>query len=258
MPVFQRQILVTLLLLSMSFPAHGQVLRIVSAAWPPYIHEENGTLRGLDYEATETVLRRLGVKTEWQLLPWKRCLLALEQGQADAVLDIFHTAEREATIIFPREPMSEVEWVMFFDKARPHPFDNLADLRGLKIGTSAGYWYPNAAFRESTAFIREPAASHGANFGKLLRERVDLVINDHRAGHFLLAKMGLSQRITHYPRVISRDRLYLGIRRGAGLERLAERFSHALRHFKREPAYAALKASYAVKGRHLHAGPDIR
>lgn len=258
MPVFQRQIFVALLLICLSLPAHGQALRIVSEAWPPYIHEENGKLRGLDYETAEIVLQRLGVETEWQLLPWKRCLLALEQGQADAILDIFHTAEREATIIFPREAMSEVRWVMFYDKDRPYPFNSLDDLEGLKIGTSAGYWYTNRAFRESTRFIREPAPTHGANFGKLLRGRVDLVINDHRAGHYLLARMGLSQQISHHARVISRDRLYLGLRRGVGLEGLAERFARELRRFKREPAYAALRSSYAVKKDRLHANADIR
>ncbi|WP_372875002.1 transporter substrate-binding domain-containing protein [Pseudomonas sp.] len=54
---------------------------MVSEAWPPYIHDDNGVLRGLDYQAARTVLQRLGVEVEWQLLPWRRCLLALEQAR---------------------------------------------------------------------------------------------------------------------------------------------------------------------------------
>lgn len=122
MPVFQRQILVIVFLASLSLAAQGQALRIVSEAWPPYVYEENGVLRGLDYEATQLVLQRLGVAAEWQLMPWKRCLLALERGQADAILDVFHTSEREASMLFPAEPLSQIEFVLFYAKPAPTRF----------------------------------------------------------------------------------------------------------------------------------------
>lgn len=244
MPLFHRQLIAALLFACLSLAAQAQPLRIVSEAWPPYIHDDNGVLRGLDYEAAHTVLQRLGVEVEWQLLPWRRCLMAMEQGQADGILDIFHTSEREASMLFPDEPLSQVEFVLFYAKANPHPFHRLADLRGLKIGVSAGYWYSDRAFRESTLFTREPAPSHVANFGKLVRKRVDLVINDRRGGHFALTQAGLDKHVRQHPRVISRDQMYLGLRRDAGFEELARRFANELRRFKREPAYAALQARY--------------
>ncbi len=244
MSLFHRQLIAALLFACLSLAAQAQPLRIVSEAWPPYIHDDNGVLRGLDYEAAHTVLQRLGVEVEWQMLPWRRCLMAMEQGQADGILGIFHTPEREASMLFPSEPLSQVELVLFYAKTNPHPFHRLADLRGLKIGVSAGYWYSDRAFRESTLFTRESAPSHVANFGKLVRKRVDLVINDRRGGHFALAQAGLEKQVRQHPRVISRDRMYLGLRRDAGLEQLARRFANELRRFKREPAYAALQARY--------------
>jgi polar amino acid transport system substrate-binding protein len=244
MPLFHRQLIVALLFACLSLAAQAQPLRIVSEAWPPYIHDDNGVLRGLDYEAAHTVLQRLGVEVEWQLLPWRRCLMAMEQGQADGILGIFHTPEREASMLFPSEPLSQVELVLFYAKANPHPFHSLKDLHGLKIGVSAGYWYSDRAFRESELFTREPAPSHAANFGKLVRKRVDLVINDRRGGHFVLAQTGLDKHVRQHPRVISRDQMYLGLRRDAGFEELARRFANELRRFKREPAYAALQERY--------------
>ncbi|MCG4452544.1 transporter substrate-binding domain-containing protein [Pseudomonas sp. MMS21-TM103] len=244
MPLFHRQLIAALLFACLSLAAQGQPLRIVSEAWPPYIHTENGVLRGLDYETTQIVLQRLDVEVEWQLLPWRRCLMALEQGQADGILGIFHTPEREASMLFPGEPLSQIDFVLFYAKANPHPFQHLTDLRGLKVGVSAGYWYSNRDFRESTLFTRESAPSHAANFGKLVRKRVDLVINDRRSGHFILAQTGLEEQIRHHPQVISRNPLYLGLRRNAGHDELAQRFASELRRFKQEPAYAALKARY--------------
>ncbi|MDH4871013.1 transporter substrate-binding domain-containing protein [Pseudomonas sp. BN515] len=228
--------------------AGAEPLRIVSEPWAPYIYEEDGEIRGLDYEASSVVLKRLGIEVQWSLMPWKRCLMELESGQADAVLDIFHIQEREARMAFPSEPLSEVEFVLFYARQRPYPFQRLADLQGLKVGISPGYWYADQDFRTSPLFIREPAPTHEANLGKLVRDRVDLVVNDRRAGLFLIHQMGLGDEVGQHERVISRDRLYLAFRREPRLDGLAGRFSEALRLFKREPAYAELVDRYREPG----------
>lgn len=62
MPLFQRQIIATLLLYCCAFAARGETLRLVTDAWAPYVYEEDGQAAGLDYELTREVLQRLGVK----------------------------------------------------------------------------------------------------------------------------------------------------------------------------------------------------
>src|SRR5688572_20842809 len=176
MPLSQRQLYAVALLLCLAFTARAEPLRIVTEAWAPYVYEDNGQPVGLDYEISAEVLRRLGVEVEWQFLPWKRCLLAFEQGQADGILDIFRIAEREPQMLFVDEPLSEVEFVLFYARQRPYPYRSLEDLRDLLIGTSPGYWYNDQAFRDSRLFSREEAPTHEANLGKLVRQRVDLVV----------------------------------------------------------------------------------
>ncbi|MCY1270468.1 Bacterial extracellular solute-binding protein, family 3 [compost metagenome] len=246
MPLFR--ILLVVLSACLGQIAWADALRIVSEPWAPYVYEEEGKLRGLDYEASSVVLKRLGIDVQWNLMPWKRCLTALESGQADGVLDIFRTPEREAWMAFPGEPLSDVQFVLFYARQRPYPFRRMADLQGLKVGVSPGYWYANQVFRTSPLFIREPAPTHEANLGKLVRDRVDLVVNDRRAGRYLIQQMGLGAEIGQHPQVVSRDRQYLAFRRTPHLERLAVRFGEALRRFKREPAYAELVARYREPG----------
>ncbi|MFG0382563.1 substrate-binding periplasmic protein [Pseudomonas sp. zbq_18] len=246
MPLFQRQIIAALCFCSLVFTARAEPLRIVTEAWAPYVYEENGQPTGLDYEISAEVLRRLGVEVEWQFLPWKRCLLALEQGQADGILDIFRIPEREAHMLFVEEPLSDVEFVLFHSRSRPYPYRQLDDLRDLVIGTSPGYWYNDQAFRDSRLFSREEAPSHEANLGKLVRQRVDLVVNDRRAGLFLAAQLGLGEQIGYNPKAVGTDRLYLALRQTTELTALAERFSAELRRFKQENAYARLQARYAT------------
>ncbi|MGY4491138.1 substrate-binding periplasmic protein [Pseudomonas sp. TE3610] len=244
MPAFL-SMLTALLLTCLSLCAQGEKLRIVTDPWAPYAFERNGQGAGIDYEVTAKVFERLGVDIQWQFLPWKRCLAMLDQGEADGVLDIFRTPERESTLLYPDEPLSEVQFVLFQAAAKPHDVATLADLQGLTIGTSAGYNYGDA-FMQASEFRRESAGTQEANFGKLIRHRVDLIITDLRVGDFTLQAMGLEGKVSALPLVISRQRQYLAVRRGAGMDQLALRFSIELRRFKREPEYAQLVERYAT------------
>lgn len=242
MPVILK-LLTAVLFACLSFTAYGEKLRIVTEPWAPYVYDDKGSMRGVDYETTVIVFQRLGVEVEWQFLPWKRCLAMLDQGHADGALDIFHSHERDALLLYPSEPLSAVEFVLFYANDRPHPAQTLDDLRGLTVGTSPGYLY-GEAFSESSLFDREPAPSHEANFGKLSLGRIDLVITDRRVGQHVIKAMGLEGKVSQAPLVISRQPQFLAVRRGAGMDLLVQRFAAELKRFKQEPAYAALSAKY--------------
>lgn len=245
MSVALRQIIALLLLCSFALATRAESLRLVTEAWAPYVYEESGQPAGLDYDITREILRRLDVDVTLQFMPWKRALLAFEQGQADGILDIFRLAERESQMVFIDEPLSEVTFVLFFARNRPYPYARPDDLRDLLIGTSPGYWYNDSEFRNSTLFNREDAPSHEANFGKLVRNRVDLVVNDRRAGSHLAAQMGLARQLDYNTRSVGNDSLYLALRRTPELEQLALDFANELRRFKREDSYRQLQARYA-------------
>ncbi|WP_434709205.1 transporter substrate-binding domain-containing protein [Pseudomonas sp. R1-1] len=239
------QLFAVLVFACLSFTARGEKLRIVTEPWAPYVYEDSGKNLGLDYETTAIVFQRLGIEVEWQFLPWKRCLSMLETGHADGALDIFHSAERDSTLLYPSEPLSDVEFVMFYANDQPHPFKRLEELKGLTIGTSPGYLY-SEDFSQSQLFTREPAPTHEANFGKLVRGRIDLLITDRRVGQHLLDELNIRSLITENPTIISRQSQFLAVRRNAGMDLLVQRFGAELKRFKREPAYAELSARYGA------------
>ncbi|MGR3966613.1 amino acid ABC transporter substrate-binding protein [Pseudomonas sp. 910_23] len=237
------KLLTAVLFSCLSLVAHGEKLRIVTEPWAPYVYDDNGTRAGLDYETTVAVFQRLGVEVQWQFLPWKRCLAMLEQGHADGALDIFHSHERDAQLLYPSEPLSEVEFVLFYANDRPHPTTTLDELRGLTVGISPGYLY-GETFSGSSAFEREPAPSHEANFGKLMLGRIDMVVTDRRVGQHIIKTLGLEGKVSQAAVVVSRQQQFLAVRRGAGMDLLVQRFAAELKRFKQEPAYAALSAKY--------------
>ena len=242
MPVILK-LLTAALFTCLSLAAYGEKLRIVTEPWAPYVYDDNGTMRGLDYETTVIVFQRLGIEVQWQFLPWKRCLAMLDQGHADGALDIFHSHERDAVLLYPSEPLSEVSFVLFYANDRPHPVQGLEDLRDLTVGTSPGYLY-GAAFSDSTLFNREAAPSHEANFGKLMLGRIDLVITDRRVGQHGIKALGLEGKVSQAPAVVSHQPQFLAVRRGAGMDLLVQRFAAELKRFKQEPAYTALSIKY--------------
>jgi polar amino acid transport system substrate-binding protein len=241
-------LLIAVLLSCLSGNALAEKLRIVTEPWEPYVftqdHEgREGSARGLDYETTAIVFARLGIEIEWQFLPWKRCLAMLAQGQADGALDIFRSDEREDNLLYPAEPLSDVNFVLFQANARPHTVNTLDDLHGLTVGVSPGYVYDDG-FDQSTLFKREPAPSHEANFGKLIRGRIDLLITDRRVGQHLLDQLGLRDQVSELPLVIRHQQQYLALRKSAGMNLLVRRFGDELKRFKQEPGYAQILAHY--------------
>ncbi|MEG0247463.1 MAG: transporter substrate-binding domain-containing protein [Pseudomonas sp.] len=232
-----------LLLACLSPLALAERLRLVSDDWAPYVYLQDGQPRGIDYEVTTQVFRRLGVEVEWQFLPWKRCLAMIEQGLADGIVDIFQIDTRKPFLIYPTEPMSDVEFVLFQARARRHAVNGLDDLAGLAVGTSPGYTY-GALFNDSPRFRREAAPTHEANFGKLMLGRIDLLITDRRVGRYLMQQLGLEKQVEELPLVVSRQAQYLGLTRKPGREALAQAFAEELQRFKQEPAYAAINNRY--------------
>lgn len=237
------RLLFAALIASLSFSALAEKLRIVTEPWAPYTMVENGQASGLDYDTTSIVFQRLGIDVQWQFLPWKRCLMMLEQGDADGVLDIFKISERDDLLLYPNEPLSDVNYVLFQANARPHPFNSLDDLKGLTVGVSPGYLY-SPEFDRSTSFIREPAPSHEANFGKLIRGRIDLLVTDRIVGEQMIDQLKLRDQVSQLPTVLSKRQQYLALRRNAGMDLLVQRFGAELKRFKSEPAYAQLVARY--------------
>lgn len=49
-------------LVGLSSLAHGERLRIVSDDWAPYLYQEDAQPKGIDYEVTNEVFKRLGVR----------------------------------------------------------------------------------------------------------------------------------------------------------------------------------------------------
>lgn len=86
-------LLVLLTLTSKSFAA--EPLRIVTLEYPPYIETKNSQVSGIAVNLVREIFNNLETPIEITVLPWARALNYIETGEADAILTIFKTPQRE-------------------------------------------------------------------------------------------------------------------------------------------------------------------
>ncbi len=245
---WKKAIIVAFILL-MSVPEAWakEPLLIVTDQWPPYVMKVDGIVKGADAEITQAVFQELGIAVNIKLYPWKRCLLMVEHGLADAVLDASITPEREKNLYFPKEPLSNGITVFFIKRGRAVPFKTLEDLNRLRVGAILGYSYCDEI--DHTPFMQnsERVQSLKQNFDKLLAGRLDAVAAVYFVGYFTANQMGISDQITIIPNAMyCHGGNYLAFSRKPGYDRAASQFSAALQAFKKTNTYKQILARYGI------------
>jgi polar amino acid transport system substrate-binding protein len=241
-------VLASLFLGSSALAGEQPTLTILTELWPPYVmRDDNGTPVGADLDLACAVLRQMGYRTEIRVLPWKRVLQQARLRQGDAVLDVFFESSRQQWLHYPEEPLSYSGEVLFYPVARPLHFEQLSDLKGLRIGVQADYAY-SPDFLAYSGVTRVAMTGDGNMIKQLhlmMAGRLDGVVLNERVGGYLLRTQGLQDQVTHGARLLTDDnRNFLGFTHKPGHDQLAIRFSSALKAFKQTPAYQQLLARY--------------
>jgi polar amino acid transport system substrate-binding protein len=234
-----------LVLCGLSWQAQAANLQIVTEAWAPYVFEENGKPTGVDYEVMEAVLKRMGHTFNFEFCPWKRCIKMLEEGDADALLDMDkgNNNEREKFAAFPEENLNTSSSVLFFKKGTKFTYTGLDSLKDKTVGVSAGYVY-NKEFDTATTFTREAATATEQNLTKLINNRINFAAINKNVGLYTAKKMGILDRIDYDPTPISDGTLFLGFSKKRGHDQLAQDFGKNLAAFKKTKEYKVILKKY--------------
>lgn len=217
---------------------------IVTDPWEPYIFDVGAPQKGIDYEITEAVFREMGIPVRIEFYPFKRCLKMVEDKDADAILDLIITPERESFLFFPEEHISASPTTAFFRRGEMPEYDTLAELEGYVMGVQLGYEYPDEV--TNAPLTKDETKSTESNLQKLLLERVDVVIANRAIALYKAHEMGILDQIEYDPRPLGNEeaKYYLGFAKKPGYDQLAEQFSAALQTFKTRDEYYAILARY--------------
>ncbi|MHC6227456.1 substrate-binding periplasmic protein [Pseudomonas sp. X10] len=186
--------------------------------YPPVSWSDGRQVRGLAPTVVRQVFARLGYEVETVVLGnWKRCLLDAAEGRVDVVL-AYRSSQRAQGMSFSRVPVLREEVAVFVDRRRPLHVERLEDLAGhrggLLFGESYGPAFDRFVAREQNI---EWVASSAQNFGKLLRGRIDFVIQERRTGRLFIEHLQGGEHIQELPVALSRDYLRLAVSRRSPL-----------------------------------------
>ncbi|MGF6590001.1 substrate-binding periplasmic protein [Pseudomonas sp. 2835] len=186
--------------------------------YPPVSWSDGKQVRGLAPTVVRQLFARLGYEVEIVVLGnWKRCLLDAAEGRVDVVL-AYNSDQRDQGMRFSTVPVLREEVAVFFNRQRPVKFERLEDLAsyrgGLLFGESYGPDFDRFVARHQNI---EWVSDSQQNFGKLIRGRIDFVIQERRTGQLFIEHLAGAQDIQALPTALSVDYLRVAVSRHSPL-----------------------------------------
>jgi polar amino acid transport system substrate-binding protein len=162
--------------------------------WPPYAYwrrvdgRPSQELTGYTVELIRRIAARRGFQLQIQLLPWKRCLEAVRQGEILMLLNSISTPERERDYWI--SPVLYESQLLVLWSSRQHPEGLVArkqaELVKLRIGGLHGYSYSQLGPIDESKLIRAPNYQSLLQMLHLGRVDVALVNEAVMLGHAAL------------------------------------------------------------------------
>lgn len=188
--------------------------------YPPISWSDGKQVRGLAPTVVRQLFARLGYEVEIVVLGnWKRCLLDAAEGRVDVVL-AYNSNQRDQGMRFSTVPVLREEVAVFFNRQRPVKFERLEDLAnyrgGLLFGESYGADFDRFVARHQNI---EWVSDSQQNFGKLIRGRIDFVIQERRTGQLFVEHLPGAKDIQALPTALSVDYLRVAVSRHSPVSR---------------------------------------
>jgi polar amino acid transport system substrate-binding protein len=181
-----------LLLLSLSV-ARADTIRLAFNALEPWkIYDAQGHASGAYVEIAQELAKRLGDKLEIVECPLKRCLVYLQNGEADMSIGLQQTPERLAYLHFLQAPyrLHAADKVFYMRRREAWRLQKARDLESLNLGVRLGSTLDDKLSSEKQLHV-ESVVDNRVNLQKLMIGRLDAVGVPEDQGEFLLATMHL-------------------------------------------------------------------
>jgi len=244
--VITLQLLFMTILAAESPQAHPQTLKVVFTTWKPYSYMEQDNAAGYEMDILAKVAEKIGIQLQYLNLPWKRCLYMLKNKNADLLISALDTPDRHNYMIYTREHISKSETALFTLKNRKIDFTgDLNDLKKYSIGTTAGFSY-GELFDQNTELNKIESYSTELMVKRVLNSSTQLGIGNTLVVSNVLANNKKSPQIVFLAPLIHSQKLYACFAKKNGYEKLALRFSEALKEFKKTDDYKIIQKRYGI------------
>jgi len=163
------------LLVLATVAGHAMTITAAGDPYPPYGDPKHPD-GGLGMEIIRAAFKTQGHEVTMEYVPWARAETGVKNGTYDIVPFTWRTDARVKVLLFSTAfAVGNVRFIK--RKGDRFEFNGMESLNGKLVGTVRGYGYSDA-FNNSTGFLRENGNDLMTNIKKLLRERIDLTLED--------------------------------------------------------------------------------
>ena len=151
---------------------------------PPMVYLEDNTPKGVVVDIVKALEKKTGRSIIIKPMNWAEAQSMVEQGNADALIQINETEERKKIFDFS-EPLLESEFSIFTLSGRTG-ISGIADISGLRVGVEEK-GFPSVVLQSNPLInlVRVPTLSEA--FKMLEEGNLDVVIADEWVGSYILA-----------------------------------------------------------------------
>lgn len=160
-------------------------LRIIIQESPPFSYTEDGNLTGFVAETVKEIIKREGIDSEIEILPFKRGYEIVSSEPNVVLCGMTRTEERENLFKWVG-PVSKVVTSFYGNRDSNLTYDSLEAFKSLpNIGVTLGYY--TEQFLKDNGFTNIDAAVYPEDMlEKLLNKRNDVILSDNIAIEGLL------------------------------------------------------------------------
>jgi len=151
--------------------------------WFPFTFKEKGKSIGVHIDILTQALKNLGYEVEFKPYPWKRCLVNVESGDADAILSASYKDKRAVFATYPpdaktakksKNRVTQVEYVLI--TLKENPFEYGGDMKKIPAPARVQLGYSVGDDIKKGGVKIEAAKSPEQNLAKLLRDKKGSVV----------------------------------------------------------------------------------
>ncbi|TBW58883.1 transporter substrate-binding domain-containing protein [Marinobacter halodurans] len=200
-------------------PAGHPAIEIATGDWQPYVDSSLPDFGPMGH-VIKLAFARAGYDVKFHVYPWTRNAQFVATGEQDAMMPYYCSAARARKYLCSL-PIVDGEQVFFYRRGEDFAWDSMADLHGLTIGATLGYFYgrPFEQAEKSGQITVKRIAEDAGNIRLLAHGRIDLYPQDRAVGYGMIRAVlprdqwGL---ITHDPHPLHRKSLHLLFSRKTG------------------------------------------
>lgn len=198
-------------------------------------------------EIVKMLAQRLSARLVILPCPIQRCLQAMQQGQADVVIGVRNSADRDSYIDFIDPPYAPATpLAIYLRRNDSRHVQRYADLYALNLGVVEGVSYLPLLDHDKR-IQRDFAPNSLSNFRKLLAGRVDAIIASRGNAEALILGQGWQNQLKRQPLLLDgQDERRLGLARHSVWYPQRARFSTILQSMLQDGSIARLLAAAAA------------